>query len=156
MGVVCLFKIGDTGLAHKEGAPDIDLLHQVPALYLRLLSSRYINGAGVIYKDIYTAEVIDRLLDDVADTVLESYVALYGQHFASSSGPDVLCGGKNGPFQLGIGLSRLARYGDIRTFFGQPDSNGLTNAPGAASDKDCLIGEAIHNLVIPIDLRTTK
>jgi len=83
VGVGGLLQVRQRGLRAQEGAPGVDLVHQIEALHRRVEGAGEADGAGVVDQDIEAAKALDGLLDGVDDLLFEADIDLERQRLAA-------------------------------------------------------------------------
>ena len=135
VGVVGLAQVLERGLGEDEGAPRIDLLHQVEALHLELRHRREVDRRGVVDDDVDAAEALGGLRDRGGDLVGVANVADDRQRRATHL-LDLLRGGVDGPRELRMGLGRLRDQRDVGAVGGDPLRDREADAAAPAGHDD--------------------
>jgi hypothetical protein len=129
----------DFMLHRQQHAADVDVGDLMVVLD-RLLGGEQAElalAAGVVERDVQSAEGIDGLLDERDDVILPGDIGPHEQ--GASAGRSDLPGDL-----LSLG-NAAAREDYISTFFSKRESGGFTDAGDASGDKDSLVFEDFHN-----------
>jgi hypothetical protein len=128
----------DFVLHRQQHATDVDVADSMKVLD-RLLGGEQTElalGAGVVERDVQSAEGADGLFDARDNVILPSDIGLYEQ--GASTGRSDL------PGDL-LSLGNPAAGDDhIRAFFGKRQGSGFADAGGASGDEDSLVLEGFH------------
>jgi hypothetical protein len=129
----------DFVLHRQQHATDIDVADLMVVLY-RLLGGEQTElalGAGVVERDVQSAEGADGLFDERHDVILPGDIGLYEQ--------GVSTGRSDLPGDL-LSLGNPAAGDDHnRAFVGKRQGSGFADAGGASGDEDSLVLEGFHS-----------
>lgn len=115
VGVARLDEVRQAVLGDHEGSSDVNLVHEVVPLHVKLESSCQVDGRGIVDEDIYSAESIDNLLNALLDALLVPDVTLQRESLSAClldlfrRGVDGSWVVKTVPGNLGWGVVVLAR-----------------------------------------------
>jgi hypothetical protein len=141
--VGALLEVRNAGLGDQKSAARIDAVHQIVALHVRGDGVRERDGAGIVDADIEAAEGLHRLLDRRLHLLLEADIAGDGQRLAAGRF-DLLGGGEDGAFELGMRLGGLGGDGNVGAVARGPERDGQADAPAGAGNKQRLALECRH------------
>src|SRR5436305_2977080 len=84
MRIVGFDEMRNASLAHKEGSPHIDVMHEIPTLPFCLVSRCECNCTRIIDQDINISESIDSGVDQLLNTFFKPDICLHWKYLAGT------------------------------------------------------------------------
>jgi hypothetical protein len=128
---------GQASLRAQEGAPGVDLVHQVEPLHVGIERAGEADGAGVVDEDVDAPEGLDGSSHGAQHLILESHVTRASEALPTGRldlGHHLV----NGSRQSGVRCLGLADRRDVRPITGGPERDGPADSATGARDEESL------------------
>ncbi len=131
-----LEKVGETGLAHEEGAAQVHAQDELPALEGEILGARESTDASDVAEDVGLPQLLDARRDRGTSRTRVGGVGLDREGLS----PRLL----DLRHRLGQSFDIDVRTGDSRTLFGEAFRAGAPDSRGPTGDQHDLVCEPFH------------
>ena len=156
MGVGRFEKIRQAVFWNHEGAPNVDLVHQIVFFHGLIDGADQVDSWSIVDQDIDSSKGLYNFFDAFLNAVLASDIALEGKGFSSFI-LDLFGCGVDGSWKGGLGFNCFGKDCDISSILGASKTNSQPYSSGGSGDDNSFtlegfIGDVLGNDGQPVHI----